>query len=142
MIDIDHFKEINDRFGHPTGDEVLQQVAQVLLNNTRGCDLPARYGGDEFTIVLPETSARQAWQGAERLRQVIETLSIEVSNKKGSSEKLKITGSIGVAEYPYDANSVEALIEMADQALYQAKRKGRNRVVRYRPEQKTEGESK
>jgi diguanylate cyclase (GGDEF)-like protein len=140
MIDIDYFKVINDRYGHRFGDEVLQRVAKVILNNVRGCDLPARYGGDEFTIVLPETPARQGWQGAERLRKVVEDLTIQITNKNGTSEEIKVTMSIGVAEFPYDANSVETLIEMSDQALYQAKHKGRNRAVRYYAEQKLEGE--
>ena len=142
MIDVDYFKVINDRYGHRTGDEVLQHVAEAILSNVRGCDLPARYGGDEFTIVLPETPARQGWLGAERLRKVVENQSIQVTNINGTSEEIKVTMSIGVAEFPYDANSVETLIEMSDQALYQAKHQGRNRAVRYYAEQKREGEEK
>ena len=138
MMDIDHFKEINDRFGHRTGDEVIQQVAKVLLNNTRGCDLPARYGGDEFITVLPETSANQAWCGAERLRKRVEALSFQVINENSMSEKIEITISTGVAEYQGDAISGEALIDLADQALYQAKRFGCNQVVRFNAEQKKE----
>ena len=142
MIDIDYFKVINDHYGHRFGDEVLQRVAEALLNNVRGCDLPARYGGDEFTIVLPETPARQGWQGAERLRKVVEGLTIPVTNKNGITEEIKVTMSIGVAEFPYDANSVETLIEMSDQALYQAKHQGRNRAVRYYAEMKHGGDEK
>jgi two-component system cell cycle response regulator len=142
MIDIDYFKVINDQHGHRIGDEVLQRVADTILSNVRGCDLPARYGGDEFTIVLPETPARQGWLGAERLRKVVENLSIQITNKNGASEEIKVTMSIGVAEFPYDANSVDTLIEMSDQALYQAKHQGRNRAVRYYAEQKPEGEVK
>jgi len=142
MIDIDYFKVINDQYGHRIGDEVLQRVAEAILSNVRGCDLPARYGGDEFTIVLPETPARQGWQGAERLRKVVENQTIQVINKNGTLEEVKVTMSIGVAEFPYDANSVETLIEMSDQALYQAKHQGRNRAVRYYAEQKREGEEK
>jgi len=135
MMDIDHFKEINDQFGHRAGDEIIQQVAQALLNNSRGCDLPARYGGDEFIIVLPETSAPQAWHGAERLRKVVETLPTQVTTENKLSEKIEITISIGVAEYPADASSVDALIDLADQALYQAKRMGCNRVVLFQAKQ-------
>ena len=142
MIDIDYFKVINDRYGHRTGDEVLQHVGKAILSSVRGCDLPARYGGDEFTIVLPETPARQGWLGAERLRKVVENESIQVTNINGTSEEIKVTMSIGVAEFPYDANSVETLIEMSDHALYQAKHQGRNRAVRYYAEQKREGEEK
>jgi len=131
MIDVDHFKGVNDQFGHRVGDEILQQTAHVLLSNVRGCDLAARYGGDEFTIVLPETPARQACLGAERLRKVVEDLNIQVTNKLGLVEMINTTISIGVSEYPYDANNAETLIETADHALYQAKRQGCNRVVRY-----------
>jgi diguanylate cyclase (GGDEF)-like protein len=137
MIDIDYFKGLNDRFGHRIGDEILKRVADALLENVRGCDLPARYGGDEFTIVLPETPARQGWQGAERLRKMVEDLTIPINKKDGLYEEIKITMSVGVAEYPYDANSIEMLIEKADEALYQAKHQGRNRVVRYFGEHKT-----
>ncbi len=131
LMDIDHFKEINDRFGHRTGDEILQQVAQALLNHTRGCDLPARYGGDEFIIALPETPAGQAWYGAERLRKVVEELSVQANNGNRPPKKLKITLSTGVAEYPDDATTGEALINLADQALYRAKHQGCNQVVCY-----------
>ena len=131
MIDVDHFKGVNDLYGHRVGDGILHQVAQALLSNVRGCDMPARYGGDEFTIVLPETPGRQGWQGGERLRKVVEALPIQVTNKTGAAENINITISIGVAEFPYDANTADLLVEYADQALYQAKRQGCNRVVRY-----------
>ena len=131
MIDVDHFKGVNDLFGHRVGDGILHQVAQALLSNVRGCDMPARYGGDEFTIVLPETPGRQGWQGGERLRKVVEALPIQVTNKTGVAENINVTISIGVAEFPYDANTADVLVEYADQALYQAKRQGCNRVVRY-----------
>jgi diguanylate cyclase (GGDEF)-like protein len=134
MMDIDHFKEINDKFGHRTGDEILKRVAQVLLSNTRGCDLASRYGGDEFILVLPETPASQAWFGAERIRKVLEVLSSEVINQDGLTEKIDISISIGVAEYPVDADSAAALIDLADQALYQAKRLGCNQTVRFHRE--------
>jgi two-component system cell cycle response regulator len=142
MMDIDNFKEINDRFGHRIGDEILQNVARAMLNNIRGCDLPARYGGDEFIIVLPETPASQAWVGAERLRKVVEALSIQVTNKIGSSEKIEFTISTGMAEYPGDATTGNVLIDLADQALYQGKRQGGNRVVRFLNGQELERISK
>lgn len=131
LMDIDHFKEINDQFGHRLGDEILQQVAQVLLLHTRGCDLPARYGGDEFIIVLPETPAGQAWYGAERLRKVVQSISIHPPSDNQSEEKLNITISTGIAEYPEDATTGEALIDLADHALYMAKHQGCNCVVCY-----------
>jgi len=129
MMDIDHFKDINDRFGHRTGDEILQHIAQVLLSNARACDLLVRYGGDEFIVVMLETSASQALQGAERLRKVVETESVKVKRENDIIENIKVTVSLGVATFPGDANSSDALIEAADQALYQAKLKGRNCVA-------------
>jgi two-component system cell cycle response regulator len=138
LMDIDNFKQINDRYGHRIGDEILQRVAQVLISGVRGCDLPARYGGDEFIIVLPETPADQAWYGAERLRKAVEALSIQVTDENGYSEKIEITISTGVTEFPGDANSEEMLIEGADQALYQAKHRGCNQVIRFQVEQEKE----
>ena len=138
LMDIDHFKEINDRFGHRVGDEILKMVAQALQNNSRGCDLPARYGGDEFIIVLPETPAEQGCFGAERLRKVVENLSFQVTNESGELQRLEITISIGVAGYPDDAEAGELLIDQADQALYQAKRTGCNQVARYNVAQEKE----
>jgi two-component system cell cycle response regulator len=142
LMDIDHFKEINDRFGHRVGDEILQQVAHLMLNQTRGCDLPARYGGDEFIIVLPETPAPQGLIGAERLRKVVENVFIQVANEGGEIERIEITVSIGVAGYPGDAEAGEQLIDLADQALYQAKHTGCNQVVRYVTGQEKEWGSK
>lgn len=135
MIDIDHFKEINDQFGHRAGDEVLRQIAQALRAHYRTTDLLARFGGDEFVAVMTETSADVARQGGERLRKLVETESIKINRENNSIENIKITLSIGLAEFPGDADSGEALIEAADQALYEAKRQGRNRVVRFHAEQ-------
>jgi diguanylate cyclase (GGDEF)-like protein len=138
LIEIDHFKQIIDRFGHRIGDEILQQVAHALLNNTRGCDLAARYANNEFIIVLPETPASKASYPAERIRKVVEALSIQVSNGNRLTEQIITTISIGVSEYPGDADSIDALIDRADQALSQAKQLGCNRVVRLHAEQEKE----
>ncbi|MHB0981172.1 MAG: GGDEF domain-containing protein [Thermoleophilia bacterium] len=129
MIDVDHFRDINDRFGHQAGDEALRHIAQVLLSGARTCDLLARYGGDEFAIVMTETTAEEARRGAERLRKAAGAGPAEVNSQEGPSGTVHVTISAGVAAYPGDADSSEALIEAADQVLYQAKRGGRNRVV-------------
>lgn len=140
MIDIDRFKKINDQFGHHAGDEALRQIAQALSSHYRTTDLLARFGGDEFAVVMTETSADVARQGGERLRKVVEAKTIQVNRENDPIENLKVTLSLGVAEYPGDADSSESLIEAADQALYEAKRQGRNRVVRFRAGQ-AKGES-
>lgn len=131
MMDIDHFKHINDRFGHRIGDEILQEVAEVLLVNTRSHDLLARFGGDEFIVVLRDTSTSQAWQGVDRIQKVLEDLSIEKINLHGDPEKIKVAISVGVAEYPSDANSSNMLIEAADQALYRARHLGYNQSIKF-----------
>jgi diguanylate cyclase (GGDEF)-like protein len=139
LMDIDHFKEINDRFGHRNGDEILQQVANVLLHHTRGCDLCARYGGDEFIIVMPETPAGQAWYGAERLRKVVERHSIQISAEPQVNENLSITISTGIAEFPADDETGQQLIDLADKALYQAKHQGCNQAICYHLSQSMSG---
>ena len=131
LVDIDHFKEINDLYGHRAGDDILIQVAHALLHNMRGCDLPSRYGGDEFIIVLPETPAGGAWYGAERLRKVVEALPIQVEVEDQPVEKIQVTISTGIAEFPADATTAEALIDLADKALYKAKHQGCNQVICY-----------
>jgi diguanylate cyclase (GGDEF)-like protein len=131
LIDIDHFKKINDQFGHRTGDEALRQISQLLISHYRNSDLLARFGGDEFAVVMTETSAEDAYQGAKRLKEKIETKPLKVVHMDGSSVDISITVSIGVAEYPADADSSDHLIEAADQALYMAKTQGRNQVVRF-----------
>lgn len=125
MMDIDHFKEFNDTFGHPKGDIVLKKVADILRSNIRDIDTPARYGGEEFIAILPETDKQGALIVAERIRQVISKTNYEVAPGK----RVKKTASFGVATFPSDADTQPHLIERADQALYQAKRTGRNAVV-------------
>ncbi len=131
LMDVDNFKEINDLYGHRTGDEVLIKVANVLNMSMRACDLPCRYGGDEFIVVLPETPASQAIFGAERLRKTVEGLEVVAITEEGRLEKVAVTLSIGIAGYPDNSEAGDQLIELADKALYQAKRQGCNQVVRY-----------
>jgi diguanylate cyclase (GGDEF)-like protein len=126
--DVDHFKQYNDAFGHPAGDEVLQMIAEIMRDSTRKVDCCARYGGEEFVIVLPDTATADALDTAEHIR-------ARVAAKKFNGRK--ITLSIGVASFPEDADDAEAIIAIADEALYQAKREGRDRTVRARRLKKT-----
>ena len=119
--DVDHFKQYNDAFGHPAGDEVLQTIAEIMRESTRKGDCCARYGGEEFVIVLPDTAAADALDTAEHIR-------ARVAAKKFNGRKMTL--SIGVATFPEDADDAEAIIAVADEALYQAKREGRDRTVR------------
>jgi diguanylate cyclase (GGDEF)-like protein len=126
LCDVDHFKKVNDNYGHPVGDEVLRRVAKVLQDVPRKIDVPARYGGEEFAVLLDNVSAEQARAVAERIR--IEVSKIVVETEKGP---LQVTESIGVALFPDDGRDRAVLIERADLALYHAKHTGRNRVVSY-----------
>ncbi|HMM33764.1 MAG TPA: GGDEF domain-containing protein [Thermoanaerobaculia bacterium] len=127
MVDLDDFKAVNDRFGHPVGDAVLRGVVARLLESVREMDVVARYGGEEFAVVLPQTDAAQGALVAERLRAAV----AEAPLPAGSEEPLPLTVSIGLAVYPEDAGTKGALVECADRALYAAKRTGKNRVVRF-----------
>ncbi len=120
MTDVDHFKRYNDTHGHPAGDELLKQFATILRQETRDVDLVARYGGEEFLVLLPETKARGAADVANRIRRRLETLPAPAGH---------VTLSIGVAEFPLHGDTGEKLIDVADAALYEAKRAGRNRVI-------------
>jgi len=126
MIDVDHFKEQNDHYGHLVGDAIIKEVSRVIKENIRQIDLLGRYGGEEFSIILTETAKEEAKFVAERIRQAIEDRRIRVYD-----EDLKVTISIGMSSYPSDAVDADALIEKADQALYEAKNAGRNRVCIY-----------
>ena len=125
IFDIDFFKGINDTYGHEAGDDVLREFAARLKRGVRGIDLVARLGGEEFVVVMPETDAAYASVIAERLRRDVER---EAFATRGG-EALHVTVSIGVAEFRGASDSVDALVKRADQALYSAKRRGRNRVV-------------
>lgn len=128
MVDIDHFKLFNDTHGHPDGDNVLRGVAHLLQHRLRSTDLVARYGGEEFAVVLLDTDATQGTQTAHQLTRVVR----ETTFVGGNTQPMgRITVSIGVAAYPEDADSREHLIRRADLALYEAKRRGRDGVIRW-----------
>jgi two-component system cell cycle response regulator len=125
-IDVDHFKKVNDTYGHQVGDEALVAVAETLRMSTRTEDTPARIGGEEFAILLPDTNRVGAAVLAERIRETIENKSIAVS----SGHTLALTVSVGIASYGSDGHeSLEHLMNTADKRLYLAKQNGRNRVV-------------
>jgi two-component system cell cycle response regulator len=122
MVDLDHFKRVNDTYGHSIGDRVLQQAAKVLQDQCRKIDLPARYGGEEFAIVVPQVTALEAANLAERCRSGMENVAVKVG-----AETIRITASFGVSDSD-GVGSSDALIELADRALFQAKDAGRNNV--------------
>ena len=124
MIDVDHFKSINDRYGHPVGDEVLKRLATIAQATIRSDDYFARYGGEEFCILLPSTAEKDAWIIADRLRQNYAALAMEFDG-----EVLHSTISIGVSDSIYAGLEFTSLVAAADQAMYRAKQEGRNRVV-------------
>jgi len=123
MLDLDHFKIYNDLFGHVAGDEALRRVGQILRDHTRQVDIACRYGGEEFAIILPQTAAVAAYEGAERLRRAVETAMMQVS-----AGGTALTVSLGVASCPSDAISRGELIRWADEALREAKSRGRNQT--------------
>jgi len=128
MVDIDYFKQLNDRYGHHIGDKVLREVTALLATDMREVDTVARYGGEEFVIVLPETSELEAVYVAQRLRKAVQQARFHVE-PGGAGQQLTI--SIGIAMFPRDAQSRRGLIEAADVALYAAKKSGRNQVLTY-----------
>jgi diguanylate cyclase (GGDEF)-like protein len=124
MLDIDRFKQVNDTFGHQIGDEVLRFLARNMLAQLRKGDCCCRYGGEEFAILLPDTSLEEAFNIAERVRRNVENTASPTGGP--------ITISCGVAAYPDDAETAQALLEAADNALYKAKHAGRNRTMTFR----------
>lgn len=124
MVDVDRFKKFNDTYGHIAGDEALKVVAKVLQEATREIDHVARYGGEEFMVVLPDTDIGGAVHAAERVRAQLAARSLSVGEQGDT-----LTLSTGAAEFPADGDSPKSLIASADAALYQAKRRGRDRVV-------------
>jgi len=123
LIDIDHYKEVNDHFGHITGDKVLQRFTRVIQKELRSSDVFARYGGEEFLILLPETDGEAAVEVAERIRKSVEKLRVNFNE-----EEISVTISLGVTRLTGERNTLQELIAVVDQALYGAKQKGRNRV--------------
>ncbi|MGH9883432.1 MAG: GGDEF domain-containing response regulator [Pyrinomonadaceae bacterium] len=121
ILDIDQFKQVNDTYGHEAGDEVITRIARTLREGTRGIDLAARIGGEEFGVILTETTIQGAAEVAERLR-----LAIKAAEIPGVGH---VTGSVGVAEYPSCAKTARELLACADAAMYKAKREGKNRVA-------------
>ncbi len=127
LTDIDHFKSVNDTYGHPVGDAVLKRVAALFASRARKVDIVARYGGEEFVLVLPDTDATGAAKFANRVREELEAQTMTSDN--GS---FKVTISMGVAEFPVDSRDRKDLVEKSDQALYYCKEHGRNCVTRWR----------
>lgn len=129
MLDIDHFKAFNDVHGHAGGDALLAQFGKLLAEHSRGEDIACRYGGEEFTLILPEAAPEAALQRAEAIRIAVEAMRVQHMGR----ELPQVTVSIGVAAFPGDGDSPEALLHAADEALYRAKHGGRNRVERASP---------
>jgi len=123
FLDLDDFKDINDSFGHQTGDEVLKRVAEIVLNEKRSEDLAARYGGEEIVVIMPETSKFDSLVLAERIRQRVEEMRIDLN---GHTVRLTISG--GLASFPENADNAESLLKCADNALYRAKGSGKNGI--------------
>ena len=129
FLDIDHFKEVNDKYGHQAGDEVLRALAARLREQVRPVDHVARYGGEEFVVILPETTGEGAFALAERLRTAVADSAVPATDGR----TIRVTISIGVASFPADAGSGTAMIAAADAALYAAKQGGRNRTIGHEP---------
>jgi len=126
MMDMDHFKSVNDTYGHDVGDQVLKQLSDIIVKTIRSADLAARFGGEEFVVLMPETDSQQAKDAGERIRKVIEGTPMKVTHEVGELNK---TVSIGVAFLNELGDSGQALLKRADEALYKAKNGGRNRVI-------------
>lgn len=132
MMDVDYFKNVNDTYGHLTGSKTLEEIGHCITQNLRSGDVAARFGGEEFAAFLLDAEIQQAIVAAERIRSEIERQGFSIIRQGKPSEKHHVTISIGVASFPEDSSDVIELIEMADSALYRAKREGRNRVCAYR----------
>ncbi|MHB8534552.1 MAG: GGDEF domain-containing protein [Sulfuricaulis sp.] len=129
MIDIDHFKEVNDTYGHPVGDVILRGLGELITDTVRSTDIVARYGGEEIMVIAPSTPIGTAARLADRLRQAVENASLATHVVEGNKKPLHITISIGVAHLGQNHHDTRGLVQSADEAMYRAKREGRNRVV-------------
>jgi diguanylate cyclase (GGDEF)-like protein len=127
-MDIDLFKGVNDKYGHPVGDVAIKTVAKVLKDTARGSDFVARYGGEEFAVGMVDTDSRGAVQMGERIRKILEKTVVT----RVFDGELRVTVSIGISSFPEDTKNWADLVTLADTALYQAKRSGRNRVCLFR----------
>lgn len=128
LLDIDHFKKVNDTWGHPFGDVVLREVAAAAKKALRDVDVLARYGGEELVALLPETSPEEAWRAAERVRMAVEAMQL-TTEIDGVTHAVQVTASIGVSTFPTGTvTSMTALVQVADECLYSAKSNGRNQV--------------
>lgn len=134
MIDIDHFKAVNDRYGHQIGDQVLKRLGELLIKKVRVIDVVARYGGEEIAILTIQTNIADAFDQAERLRKAVEAFIMVPADEKEQREAVRITVSIGVAGFDQQVFDSQTMIKKADMALYQAKNEGRNRVIAYQDE--------
>lgn len=134
MIDIDHFKVVNDTYGHQVGDEVLKSLGELLVKKVRGTDVVARYGGEEMAILALQTKISDTFDLAKRLCKAVEAAVMVPADEKNGREAVRVTISIGVAGFDENVFDSQAMIQKADKALYQAKREGRNRAVLYQEE--------
>ncbi len=125
IMDMDHFKAVNDTYGHSVGDVILKQLSGLIMQASRSSELAARFGGEEFVILMPETDPPSAFAAANRMREIVESTAFKINN---TGETIKKTISIGVASLYPDGDSAESLLKRADEALYEAKRGGRNLV--------------
>lgn len=124
IMDMDHFKSVNDTYGHDVGDSILKQLANLIIQTSRSSELAARFGGEEFVILMPETDAQSAVGAANRIRELVETTPFKINDK----DTIQKTISIGVASLHPDGDSADSLLKRADEALYEAKHGGRNQV--------------
>jgi len=132
MMDLDHFKKVNDSYGHLTGSKTIEEVGESIMNCVRSGDAAARFGGEEFAAFLLDAEIGQAMIAAERIREAIEEREFSVIRQGRPSSTHRVTVSIGISSFPDDSLDPIELVEMADSALYRAKREGRNRVCAYR----------
>ncbi|MEP6850400.1 MAG: GGDEF domain-containing protein [Acidobacteriota bacterium] len=132
MMDIDHFKRVNDSYGHLTGSKTLEEIGHCIVKSLRSGDAAARFGGEEFAAFLLDAELAQAQIAAERIRSSIEEHGFSVMRKGERSDAHHVTISIGISTFPEDSDDPIELVELADSALYRAKREGRNRVCTYR----------